>query len=116
MTADSTIDYTGLAGSSFTVNGAFNLNNGILSIHNWKDGNQLILSLGSSSFSGDLANIQFFSGTTQDTLLNSAGFMGNEMVPVPEPGVVITGLLMVAWMLFAGRRRIAGLLTRRMMA
>jgi autotransporter-associated beta strand protein len=114
MTADSTIDFIGLAGSSFTVNGAFNLSNGILSIHNWKDGNQLILSLGSSSFNGDLANIQFFSGTTQDTLLNGAGFIGNEIVPVPEPGVVITGLLMVAWMLFAGRRRIAGLLTRRM--
>jgi autotransporter-associated beta strand protein len=116
MTADSTIDFIGLAGSSFTVNGAFNLSNGILSIHNWKDGNQLILSLGSSSFNGDLANIQFFSGTTQDTLLNGAGFIGNEIVPVPEPGVVITGLLMVAWMLFAGRRHIAGYLSRSRMA
>ena len=121
LTANSIIDFNALTGSTFTITGTAALNGNSLKVYNWNSNDHLIFSLGSGSgiSETDLGNIAFYSdlgttlaGQTQGGLFG--GLSGNEIVPVPEPGVVITGLLMVAWMLFAGRRRIAGLLTRRM--
>ena len=119
LTANSVIDFSGLAGSSFTVTGAVALNGNSLKVYDWKQGDSLVFALGSAGVNiqeSDLANVQFFSdlGQTAITSANITDLNGNAIVPVPEPGVVVSALLLVGMMLVASRRRIAGILARHM--
>jgi autotransporter-associated beta strand protein len=77
---------------------------GLLSIWNYtggaiwtgSTGDKLIFSAQTGSF--DLANVQFYSGNIGDTgsaIGVGAGFVGNELVPVPEPTAVVSLLLLL---------------------
>jgi hypothetical protein len=80
-----------------------------LSIWNWSsaDGNATRLydtQVGGLSTS-ELANISFYSGSGGSTFLGTGGFSGSEIVPVPEPSVVIAALLLLGSLAFLLRSR-----------
>jgi hypothetical protein len=61
----------------------------------------------------DLLNIQFFSDNGLTSLGSAGGsFSGTEIVPVPEPSVVLASILIVALMAFAKREQISRLARR----
>jgi hypothetical protein len=60
-----------------------------------------------------LNNIKFYSGSDTNSLfLGSGSFSSNisngfnQIVPVPEPGVVLAGLLLLGWMIYTARPRL----------
>jgi autotransporter-associated beta strand protein len=105
LTGNSTINFANLTGRSMlTFTGAGSLDGYSLSIWNWNsDDTHLVFSQGSSALSpADLANINFFSdnGTTS---LGYGGFSGTEIVPVPEPSVIVAASLLVGFLLWSNR-------------
>jgi LPXTG-motif cell wall-anchored protein len=109
LTANSVIDFANLTGnSSLTFSSIVGLSaNNSLSIWNWSsaEGSATRLNYASDGLSaGDLANISFYSGSGTG-LLATGGFSGTEIVPVPEPSVVITGLLLLGSLAYGFRRR-----------
>ena len=76
---------------------------------------QLIDSAGSGNLSGtDLANISFYSGnSTSSGFLGNGTFAGNEIVPVPEPSVLIAAALLLGWLIFSQRTLLMRCITRR---
>jgi len=130
LTGNSTIDFSALSGQSAlyfsTISGLSAANT--LSIYNWSGTPQW----GTTS-SGDPTHLYDMGGngdlsTTQLSYISFYGtvngvanqFMGTgssfssggliEIVPVPEPGVIIAALLLLGWMLFANRGVLRGLL------
>ena len=59
-------------------------------------------STGSSDPGVNLADISFYSGAGTG-FLGIGGFSGTEIVPVPEPSVVISGLLLLGFLLYSNR-------------
>jgi hypothetical protein len=110
LTGNSTIDFSSLGGSSIlTFTGTGLLNGNALSVWNWTEYTQLIFSKGEtgSGLSNQLANISFFSGSGSG-FIGTGEFVGleiqpNAITPVPEPSVVLAGLLLLGWMLFSFR-------------
>lgn len=102
LTANSVIDFSSLGGtSSFTVGSINGLSgSAILSVYNYVPSTTRFFdSAGSSDLSASLlSNIRFFSGSGTG-LLGSGGFVGTEIVPVPEPSVVLACLLCSAFLL-----------------
>lgn len=70
---------------------------GVLSVWNWSGGtDQLLFSSGTGNLSpAQLASIQFYSDEGTTPVGSGAGFEGNELVPVPEPGAVMAALLLM---------------------
>lgn len=111
LTGNSTIDFSSLTGNSTLSFGSITgLDQYTLSIWNWSDavGNQTKLydTGGGLSFS-ELANISFYSGAGSGFLATGTFSSGNEIVPeivpIPEPGVVLSALLLVGCMLYSFR-------------
>jgi hypothetical protein len=113
LTANSVIDFSSLSGASaITFTGAGNGLGGFhLSIWDYVAGNsttQIFFSLGSGGSgltSGDLSNISFYSGAGTGLLGTAAAFSGNQIVAVPEPAVVLTGMLLLGWLMVSYRSR-----------
>jgi autotransporter-associated beta strand protein len=125
LTGNSVIDFANLSGNSTLSFNSITINNGSrLSIYNWS-GNpiygdaspnhpgtftQLLSSTGLSQ--SNLNNISFYSGS-------GTGFLGNgfwnsgEIVPVPEPAVVIVACMLLGWLLMANRGTLLALVRRR---
>jgi autotransporter-associated beta strand protein len=119
LTGNSVINFAGLtAGTSITFSGIANLNGNSLSVYNWNADNHLNFTQGaltSGLSSADLVNISFYSdmGTTLAVPGNGgSAFSGNEIVPVPEPSVILAAILMVALIAFAKREEISRLARR----
>lgn len=94
---------------TFTNTGAWS---GLLSIWNYTGGAIWTSSTGdqlnftsNGLTSGDLANIQFFSDNGVTPVGIGAGFIGSELVPVPEPTALAAALLLLGAIGFQGRRR-----------
>jgi autotransporter-associated beta strand protein len=127
LTGNSVIDFANLTGGSSLTFGTIALNNNSLSIYNWSGTNQYgtqsstqvgtfthLYDLNSGSLSSaDLNNISFYSGGLGSTFLGNAAFSGNEIVPVPEPGVIVAAALLLGWLLFSNRRLLMAVVTRR---
>ncbi len=70
---------------------------------------------GASGFTaGELNNIKFYSGSdASSTFLGQGSFSSNtsngfnQIVPVPEPGVVLAGLLLLGWLIYSFRPQLA---------
>ena len=126
LTGNSVIDFanlTGISSLTFTTIGT-GLDTFTLSINNWS---------GTSSFgpssSGDathlydsaatttglsatqLGNINFYG--TSGQFLGTGGLSGTEIVPVPEPSVMIAAALLLGWLLFINRGVLITLINRR---
>ena len=126
LTGNSVIDFanlTGISSLTFTTIGT-GLDTFTLSINNWS---------GTSSFgpssSGDathlydsaatttglsvtqLGNINFYG--TSGQFLGTGGLSGTEIVPVPEPSVMIAAALLLGWLLFINRGVLIALINRR---
>jgi hypothetical protein len=127
LTGNSLIDFANLTGNSSLTFGTISLNNNSLSIYNWSGTNQwgtqsstqvgtlthlYDLNPGSLS-SADLNNISFYSGGLGSTFLGNAAFSGNEIVPVPEPGVIVAAALLLGWLLFSNRGLLLAVVPRR---
>ena len=94
---------------TFTNTGAWS---GLLSIWNYTGGAIWTSSTGdqlnftsNGLTSGDLANIQFYSDNGVTPVGIGAGFIGSELVPVPEPTALAVGLILLSAIGFQGRRR-----------
>jgi autotransporter-associated beta strand protein len=119
LTGNSVIDFANLAGNSTLSFSQFVMDGNSLRIYNWSGaqsetqiGTQTRLLSASGLSQSDLNNISFFSGS-------GTGFIGNgfwsggEIVPVPEPTVVIAALMLLAWLLVANRGTLLAFLRRR---
>jgi len=119
LTANSVIDFANLSGTSSLTFGSIGglSSNHTLSIYNWNGttiwgttsetggaGQYTHLYDLSSLSSTELSYISFYSGTGTG-FLGTGTFSGNEIVPVPEPGVIVTALLLLGGLLFSQRRR-----------
>lgn len=117
LTANSTIDFGNLAGASSLTFSAINgLSNYKLTVFDWNGTglagvtsttggvNQFTRLFDTSSLTADqLANISFYSGSsTSSGFLGYGGFVGSEIVPVPEPGVWAVGLMLLVYLVFRG--------------
>jgi autotransporter-associated beta strand protein len=99
LTANSVIDFSNLSGTSMLTFGSIIQGGNLLSIWNYSSGvTQLFDSAGSSDAGIDLSKISFYSDGG-NTLLGTALFSGTEIVPVPEPGVLIAACLLLGWLL-----------------
>ena len=102
------IDFAALTGTSslnFSSIGGLSANS--LSIWNWSsaEGNATHLYDTAGGLSAwELANISFYSGSGTG-FLGIGQFSGTEIVPVPEPRVVIAGHLFLGSLAFFLRRR-----------
>ncbi len=109
LTTNSVIDFSSLGGaSSFTTGSIKGLSaTSILSVYNYdpsRSVTRLFDSAGSSDFSPSLlVDIKFYSGSGSG-FLGTAGFWGNEIVPVPEPSVVFALLVCGALLMGHGFR------------
>jgi hypothetical protein len=129
LSANSSIDFGNLSGqSALYFSKIAGLSNYTLSIfnyngHNLWDGNSdtggvgqytklyALAGSGTSGFTAaELNNIKFYGGSdTSSTFLGEGSFSNitsngfNQIVPVPEPGVVLAGLLLLGWMIFSFR-------------
>ena len=127
LSANSSIDFANLSGQSalyFSKIGG--LSSYTLSIFNYNGststtgGEGQYTSLyakagaGVSGFTApELSNIKFYGGSdTSSTFLGEGSFSSNtsdgfnQIVPVPEPGVVLAGLLLLGWMIFSFRTQV----------
>ena len=118
LTGNSVINFSGLTtGSSLTFTGVVNtLGGNSLSVYNYNPGVTSLVFNG-ANFGGltdtDLSNIHFFSDSGLTSLGSAGGsFSGTEIVPVPEPSVILAAILMVALMAFAKREEISRLARR----
>jgi autotransporter-associated beta strand protein len=132
LSANSSIDFANLSGQSalyFSKIGG--LSNYTLSIFNYNGTNlrgttsttggvgqyTTLYAKAGAGLSGftdpELNNIKFYSGSNTNSLfLGSGSFSSNisngfnQIVPVPEPGVVLAGLLLLGWMIYTARPRL----------
>jgi hypothetical protein len=129
LSANSSIDFANLSGQSALYFSKIDgLSNYTLSIFNYNGTNlwgttsttggegqytklYAKAGAGTSGFTaGELNNIRFYSGSdTSSTFLGEGSFSNitsngfNQIVPVPEPGVVLAGLLLLGWMIYSFR-------------
>ena len=130
LTANSSIDFAALPGtSSLYFSNISGLSTYTLSIFNWNGTNLYgqsyatgganhftrLYAATDGSFASDLGNIRFYSGsTTSSTFMGEGSFSGpssggfTQIVPVPEPSVVIAAFLLLAFLILScipGARR-----------
>jgi len=115
LTASSVIDFANLSGiSSLTVGGIKGLDaTSQLSIWNW---NGTTAHLYDSAGAGDLSaaqlgRISFYSGSNNTGFLGTGSFSGTEIIPVPEPAVLVSAISLVGVLLFSLSRRLPRKLT-----
>lgn len=125
LTASSVIDFSALPGiSSLTVEGIRGLDStNQLSIWNWNGTTvwgdtsttggagaytRLYIGAGAGDLSADqLGRISFYSGSGTG-FLGTGSFFGSEIIPVPEPAVLVSGLFLVSALFFRRVCRFAG--------
>jgi autotransporter-associated beta strand protein len=133
LSANSSIDFANLSGqSALYFSKISGLSNYTLSIFNYNgtnlwgttsttggEGQYTTLyakaGAGLSGFTaGELNNIRFYSGSdSSSTFLGEGSFSSNtsngfnQIVPVPEPGVLLAGLLLLGWMIYSFRTQFA---------
>ena len=119
LTGNSTIDFASLSGTSSLTFSSITMNGKSLNVFDWNGTNlwgttsttggvgqytHLIDLAGSGDAGLNLANISFYSGnSTSSGFLGNGQFAGNEIVPVPEPSVLIAAALLLGWLLFSQR-------------
>jgi autotransporter-associated beta strand protein/T5SS/PEP-CTERM-associated repeat protein len=124
LTANSTIDFANLSGVSALSFGSIVMNGFSLSIINWNGGGVISGSAGQGVFnalttssslsSEDLSKVNFLSGSSAfSAAMVNGSFSPMEVVPVPEPGVVISALLLLGLMLLSFRAQMEQLLVTR---
>jgi hypothetical protein len=129
LTGNSVIDFANLTGLSSITFGSISMGGGYkLFVYDWNGTNLY----GTTSTTGGvgqythlfdssmglsqtaLDNILFYSGSDQNsTFLGSGFYNGTEIVPVPEPSVVIAACMLLVWLLIANRGTFLAPLRRR---
>jgi autotransporter-associated beta strand protein len=124
LTGNSVIDFAALTGTSSITFGSINLNGYTLSIYDWNGTNvwgSTSTTGGSGSFThlydiggftGDVANVSFYSGAGTG-FMGEGSFSGGEIVPVPEPGVIVAAFMLLGLLLWSNRGTIASMVARR---
>jgi hypothetical protein len=127
LTANSVIDFANLQGNSSLTFTTITMQGYQLFVYNWSGTNQwgtqsstqvgtqtrLYNSTTSSLSADDLNNISFYSGGIGSTFLGNGTYSGTEIVPVPEPGVIVAAALLAGWMLFTNRGILMGIVRSR---
>ena len=124
LTADSTIDFANLSGDSSLTFANIVMNGNTLNIFDWS-GDQSSTQAGSfthlydlnSLSASDLSHINFYAGNSiSSQFLGIGGFSGNEIVPVPEPGVIVAAIMLLGCLVFANRGMLIAMINRRRVA
>jgi len=135
LTDNSTINYIDFAdrsGSSTLIFSSIAMNGNTLYVFDWNGTNQW----GTTSTTGgaptylydstlndsglNLADIKFYAGKdTSSQFLGygnqiTSGQYAGEIVPVPEPSVIIAAMMLLGWLLFANRGMLTSLIHRRL--
>ena len=117
LTGNSTINFSSLTGNSSLTFGSIAMGGNTLDVLNYDQNGsttQLYDSTGPSDSGVNLAKIDFYSGSSITSgFIGTAQFNGNEIIPVPEPGVIVTALLLVGWLFFSSRWVLPHTATRR---
>jgi len=127
LTANSVIDFANLQGNSSITFSTITMQGYQLFVYNWSGTNQwgtqsstqvgtqtrLYNSTTSSLSADDLNNISFYSGGIGSTFLGNGTYSGTEIVPVPEPSVIVAAALLAGWMLFTNRGILMGIVRSR---
>ena len=124
LTGNSVIDFANLGGTSTLTYGSISLNGFTLSIYDWNGNNvwgttsttggsgQYTQLIDLGAFSGNINSISFYSGAGTGFLGNGV-FSGNQIVPVPEPGVIVAAFMLLGLLIWSNRGTIASLVARR---
>ncbi len=115
LTANSFIDFSTLSGnSSLTFASIGGLSANTLFVYNYSStpGSATTLNDSFSLTSSELANISFFTGAGSG-FMGTGGFSGNEIVPVPEPGVMVAAALLLGVLTFSSRHQLARMMGRK---
>ena len=112
LTGNSTIDFANLTGGSSLTFGSMSLGSYSLTILNWSGTNESgttsagaptkLVNTSGSLTSGTLDQIYFFG--TEGQFMGQGNFSGTEIVPVPEPSVILTALLLLGSLTYGLRR------------
>jgi hypothetical protein len=125
LTGNSTIDFANLPGNSSLTFANIVMNGNTLDIFDWSGdlsstqaGSFTHLYDLSSLSASDLGNIHFYAGNSiSSEFLGIGGFSGNnEIVPVPEPGVIVAAIMLLGCLVFANRGMLIALINRRRVA
>jgi autotransporter-associated beta strand protein len=102
LTANSVIDYSALSGaSSLTFTNITGLSGtSQLAIYDYSPGTTKLYDSATNLTSAQLADISFYSGFGTG-FIGTGIFSGTQIIPVPEPSVVISGLLLLGWLIFS---------------
>jgi fibronectin-binding autotransporter adhesin len=113
LTANSVIDFSSLDGNSSIYFGSIALGGNNLSIWNYTLGTTSLYDANATGL--DLTKISFYSGEGSG-LLGTASLSGNQLVPnlvpIPEPGVILAACLLLGWLLVANRGMILARIRR----
>ena len=126
LTGTSVIDFAALGGgSTLTINTMTMATGSTLNIFDWNGtnlygttsttgGGATHLDVLSGNSGINLSQINFYGGnSTTSSFLGNGQFVGNEIVPVPEPGVIVAALMLLGALLFSSRGALLGMLRRR---
>jgi hypothetical protein len=127
LTGTSSIDFAALPeGSTLTIGSLTMTSGSTLNVFDWNGtnlygttsttgGGATHLDVLSGTSGINLSQIDFYSGNTVSTagFLGNGQFVGNEIVPVPEPGVIVAALMLLGALLFSSRGALLGMLRRR---
>jgi len=115
LTANSVIDFSNLTGMSSITFSSIVQNGWVLDIYNYDvpGGTTHLYDSNGLADNLDLSKILFFSDNGLTQIAISPSFSGNEIVvAVPEPGVVISALMLLGILLWSGRPALARALRR----
>jgi autotransporter-associated beta strand protein len=126
LTGTSVIDFAALGGgSTLTINTMTMATGSTLNVFDWNGtnlygttsttgGGATHLDVNSGNNGINLSQINFYGGnSTTSSFLGNGQFVGNEIVPVPEPGVIVAALMLLGALLFSSRGALLGMLRRR---
>ncbi|NBZ95173.1 MAG: hypothetical protein EBR40_01870 [Proteobacteria bacterium] len=117
LTGNSVIDFSSLSGTSSIIFGSMAMGSYTLKIYNYdlSSGTHLYDTLSRTGTDSGLklGNIRFYSGLNDVGFLGTGNLLAGEIVPVPEPSVIVTAALILGWFLFSQRKLLGGWIRNR---
>jgi len=101
LSANSTLDFSSSSANTLRFSGINSPGTNVFNIINWTSLSDHLFFTSNSSLSADNFT---FNGLANSAFVNNTG-SGYEIIPVPEPGTIVAGTLLLGGLAFAERRR-----------
>ena len=116
LTGNSVIDFASLGGSTLQFSDIIttwiNDGAGSLSVYGFNSSSDRFLVDNLNLSASELSSISFYSDAGNSLLGNGSSFINSAIVPVPETGTVVAGVLLLGFLLVANRRGLTAALAR----